>query len=184
MNIIYVLEYANKSIEISKKINNNSILANTYLNIGVYYIHKSNFKESLDALFTAEKLFDSLRDHPGMRITKQLEVERVAKVKANIGSCYQYLQQDELAKNYFSEALHIAKNSGELYSQLVAFRGLGFIYQKEGKLKESKEQILLAYSTSVKLGLKHYISSTLLDLGNLYREIGDIVEAKKNMKMP
>ncbi|MDB5011458.1 MAG: hypothetical protein JWR67_1423 [Mucilaginibacter sp.] len=159
--------YANKALELAKKISYLNGIAEAYRirGIGNYYLNKSEsaINDYLDAL----NYFDKSNNQAGK-----------AKVFNNIGNLYQEVDY-ERALGYFNKAETIAEKTHD--NQLIASLNLniGNVYFRKNSFNQALRYYTLSYNQFTKLNNKVILVQCLQDLGVIYFNLNQTDKAEK-----
>jgi len=127
------LEYFNKTINISRKLNNadgHDLIANCYLNIGLVYIRTNNYHAGIN-------LFKKSLDY----FIKNKNVIGTSAAYQNLGLSYYKLHDLNKAKLHLNKAVEIAKANGLYFGISSSGLTLALAYAKEGNYKKAEDII-------------------------------------------
>lgn len=132
-----------KSIALSKKIENIEVIPTALNNIG--YI----FKRQGDILKALEYYHESLRLNKLLK-----EQEEIALLLNNIGGLYYTLKEFDKALQYYRDALIIEKKDGTKKGVARLYSNIGSVYQKQHKRKLALEYYQQSIKNYNKIGYK------------------------------
>ena len=121
------LVYGNKAITASEKLNDSTLLAQVYSDIGAVYFRKPDFQNSKNYYLKAYKIRKIRKDFIGL-----------AKINNNLASIYMNTQQYQLAMKTYLESLQYFENSNDKKNVAVAKANIGQLYTD---LREYKKAI-------------------------------------------
>ncbi len=167
--------YAEKAIELSKKLNDLKRLSVAHRRIGITYANISDIKS---AIFHQEESY---------RISKEIGFKRgMLLALNNIGVAYLNNEVLNTALTYFLNSLKIAEETGDFSSAPSIYANCGMIYRRTGDLERSKDYFMKAkyYSDLQKNAEMQMISNSNLStsyrlLKNLDSAAYYLEEAKK-----
>jgi signal transduction histidine kinase/CheY-like chemotaxis protein len=163
------LYYINRTIDLSKKFNDNSNLALGHLEKGNFYIRDRKYEEALKNYL----IVDSILNKEPVSNDHILNAAWL-----NISSIYINLEYYERAEVYALKLLEIGKENISKENSMMAEITLGriYLYRKEYHIAEEKFNLVLDYYTQIK---NRYRQADLLFLlGVLNGEQNKIEEAK------
>ena len=197
-----------KGLEIAKKMQSETAIANSYKVIGVAHSIKSNYDKSINyflkSLDVYEKLFDTVRivtscinigltitnkgDYPkaleyyfyGLRMAKNLEDKSfLSMLYGNIGITYSKQQKFDKAMDYYSKGVEIDKELNRLNGLSSKYINIGLILQEE---KNELDSALWYYSESVKIKEElndlRGLAIALGNIGDIYSEKQEYIKAE------
>lgn len=129
------------------------------------------YKEALVYQQQALKLREALQDTRG-----------ISESHFGIGLVYQFWQQHELAREYFSKATQIAEKSGHILEQAEPHRHLTIHALFRGDLDQALIHARYALSFREAAGFRPYQPHDHLALWDVYRKRGDTVNAQFHMQ--
>ena len=194
------LDYYTQSLEVFKKIGDNSGIANLYSNIGVVYYDRGDDAKALENYLQSLKFSELAGDKfrilialnnvggvynikpatydkaleyylKALSISEELgKMEESGTICVNIGTIYFEKDNDEQALFYFNKSL---KAYGDSEGSLNAYNGLGKIYRKEENYELALQNHQKALALAEKLNNKISIVQSLMGLANVYVKKGD-----------
>lgn len=194
------LDYYTQSLEVFKKIGDNSGIANLYSNIGVVYYDRGDDAKALENYLQSLKFSELAGDKfrilialnnvggvynikpatydkaleyylKALSISEELgKMEESGTICVNIGTIYFEKDNDEQALFYFNKSL---KAYGDSEGSLNAYNGLGKIYRKEENYELALQNHGKALALAEKLNNKISIVQSLMGLANVYVKKGD-----------
>lgn len=200
------LFYAQKALELSKKINHPQHIINSLLSLSNYYQDVGDFNQSLELLFSAETIADSIN-----------HVELQGKIFNNLGNVYRNIGDWDKANDFYTRAIKIYKqNQNELelgktynnkalvlvkqenldeaisyYNQSIeivskfddkkalanGYSNLGIAYYFKGNLDKTIYYFLKSLAIERELGDLFGVAISLSNIGELYFEQGQYAKA-------
>lgn len=191
------LEYAIKSIEISKKLNNDSLLGECLLNAANIYQSSGNYPIALEYYFKALEIFQKSKkdaqiamvyNKMGIIFYRQTNYDLaleyylkslklriqlndkigIANSYNNIGIVYQYQKDYDKALEFYFKSLEIKKEIKDMRGQAVSFNNIGEIF----RLEDSLDKALKYYQEGLRINRlindSDGISTNLLNIGQIY----------------
>ena len=152
------LFYAKQSLELSKKTNYPSGLANGLLQSGKAYYFKGKSEEATAAFDKAIALFKKLNDKKGL-----------AECYIHYGRMYTLLAQYDKSLSCLNMALAISKSSGDEKELTDSYKNIGIVYFSQGQLSKALDYYYNALFIAVK---NNYTVLT----AELYNNIGVILQ--------
>lgn len=158
---------AEKALKISKKINYQPGIGESYriIGIGKYYIGK--LEESIESYLDALNIFENIKDEEGQ-----------GKVYNNIGTLYLDNDYDQ-ALYYYNKSLVIAKKFGK--KQVIAglHLNIGTIQMKKKDFKAALSNCMTSYKLFNQLDNQAVVTQCLNNIGVIYFESNNLKEAEK-----
>lgn len=196
-NYPMALEYAQKSIEQNKKIDNQWGISEAMIVIGVLYDSQSNYPKALEYFSKALAIDEKIANKEGMAmglnnmaniymvqgkldkalgyyqkalaIDEELDVKQgIAVELSNIGSIFETQDKLNLALEYYERSLEINKEINNKISLADDHRRIGNIYYKQGEHDKALEYFQKGLSVFREIGYKNYTASLLNTLGFFY----------------
>ena len=181
--------YGEKALLYSKKINDSTIIAQVYSDIGMIYFKKSDYQKSKENYLTAYSIRKARNDFKGM-----------AKINANLGNVYQSQGKLKLAMSVYLKAYDffikindlkqsgiIKGNIGSLYYELKDYpKALKYLNEviKDSEQTNNKEQLCRIYLTkgNILLSMNDTIASIKAYNKSLFfcNEVGDLFTISKS----
>lgn len=168
--------YASEARDISKKIGDRKMEANSLNIIGVSYLIKSEYEKALSTHFEALGIREALQDSVGM-------IESTM----NLGNIYYRLHNSEKAATQYHKSLDLAQKIHHERAMSLLYNNLGSYYrdrwesfEDEQDFKTAKDFLLKSKEIKEKLQDKRGLINTLLQLGEMYYESG---EKQKGIQM-
>ncbi len=152
-------QYADKGIELAKKINFQEATAQCLYNLSQLYFEKSDYISSIDCLQKAiairKKLGDTKRQGNGTR---------------DLGTCYLKLGKYDLSLKYYIEALQLFESIDSKNSIYNTNCAIAEVYYLDGNYIEAIKQLENALKISKEINDSLYISNAYMNLGLLHGE--------------
>lgn len=153
-----------QGLKIKKEINDREGLCDNYLFLGNYFLYQSNLDEALNYFNLSLKTSQELNNKS---LTSQ----------AYSGQAVVYQAQgknEEALKMHFECLKLIEKDSANIP---IEYMQIGYTYWALGKNKEAEKYFLATRDFCVRKNDKHHESFALLNLSNLYMEMGKTQDA-------
>ena len=195
-NNLKSIEYSEKALEFSEKTKNDTLLINSYINLGSGYIRLYDYTEAMNqfsnSLSLSEKIkykagestsllniaiiYDSLKNYKKSKefYLKALKVDKKSKednaaiiTLNNLGMLYFKMHDDKKAFDCFNEALGKEKAANE--KQLMAFTYIkaGDVSLYNGDKKNASEYYRNALRTSKEINCKKQIIASMISIGKI-----------------
>jgi len=151
------LEYLEQSLEYHRKDGNSKEEANVLHNIGIIHFEKKDYERAKDYFIQALTIKEALKTDPAGMIKIYNNLGLIAKEENNL----------DLAEQYYSSTLRIARQSGDKPGEAVAMNNLGslkMIQGISGVLEDLQGSLQIAQS----LGLKKLILSNYDNIQQFY----------------
>ena len=153
------LNYGNKSLQLSLKLNFKKGTANAYNNVGNIYLRQADYPKALDCFLKALKIDEELNNKTG--ITKRL---------GNIGIVYRIQGDYAKALDYFFKALKMKEELGNKDGIAIQLCNIGNVYWNQADYPKAMDYYLKALKIDEELGNKKGIAEDLGNIGNVYSD--------------
>ncbi|MEP0712740.1 MAG: tetratricopeptide repeat protein [Algoriphagus sp.] len=161
--------YAKEAIELANERGFTRVEANALNIIGVCYLIKSDFEKSLSTHLKALDIRETLQDTVG-----------IIESTMNLGNIYYRLQKLEKAVVQYEKSLSLALLINHERAMSLLYNNLGSYYldrwlslKKEEDFTKTKDYLEKSKAIKENLNDKLNLTSTLVQLGELYYESGD-----------
>lgn len=158
--------YANKALEVGKKLAYKTGVANAYRSIGLVYSEMGNFDQAIKNYLQGLKLAENIKD-PHIR----------ANIFLNIGTVYSKLKDFAKAKAYYQRALTIYQKTNDQNLIATSYNNLGHIYKSEDNIDSAVVFYEKALGIFEKTSNQQGLTVALGNLGIIFEYIGDIEKA-------
>jgi len=149
-----------KSIDLSKEIENLEVIPTALNNLGYIYKRQGDILKALEYY------------HESLRLNKLLnEQEEIALLLNNIGGIYYTLKEYDKALKYYKDALIIEKKNGTTKGLARLLSNLGSVYQKQLKHKLALDYYQQSNKKYTKIGYKKGEALSLLKYTSIQLEI-------------
>jgi hypothetical protein len=165
------LDYYQKSLEIRKKLNNDTEIAHSYNNIGIIYFSKGELDSALDYYQKALEL----RKKVGNDIY-------VAHSYNNIGIIYFSKGELDIALDYYHKSLEIRKKLGNNIEIAKVYNNIGKIYVSKGELDAALDYHQKSHGILKEEDNKELIGESYVNLGVLFRELNDLPSSREMLQ--
>jgi len=202
------IEYGNRALELSIKLDFSKGIAQSYNDLGIIYFDKKDYSQAIEFYEKSLKIREVLKDLNGqaslymklgivhesngdflksidysqkaLSIYEQLGNEYgAAACINNIAVVNLDINNNDESLKYFMKAVEIRKRINDIYNLSGTYVNIANIYLK----KKNTEQAIRYYLNSLELcreiGDKHYIASNLNNLCSAYININDFENAKE-----
>ena len=156
------LECFQKTLKISKEIDNKKEVANSYGGIGNILLRQGDYSSALEYYQKALKISEEIGDKGG-----------VSKSCNNIGIIYANKGDNPKALEYYQKALKINEELGDKSDASKSYNNIGSIYSRQGNYSRALEYFQKALKFSEELGDKN-------DMSKSYNNIGAICHNQAN----
>jgi tetratricopeptide (TPR) repeat protein len=140
--------------------------------LGIAHSNMSNFEQALKAL-NASLSLESIEENPNNIIIDNSK----AVILANIATCYIGIGDRDNYQNSKKTAQRLAEDLGDNDALILCFRNTSKEYELNGEYSEAISTLLEAFELAVKIGSSHFCAITQLDLGKMYRDLGETKKA-------
>jgi serine phosphatase RsbU (regulator of sigma subunit)/Tfp pilus assembly protein PilF len=205
------VEYAQKGLELAKKLSFDDGLINSYNNLGINYLSISDYDNALENFHNSIEINNKLGNKTNVAklnmnigivysyksdykksleyYNKALEIDYELKDSigisidlANIGLVYKWLSDNVKALESFYKSLEINEKIGRKKGIAVNHSNIGLIYRSQGKSKEAINSFIKAVQISEELDDKYGVAIDLSNIGNIYFDTKDYKNALKYFK--
>jgi two-component system, sensor histidine kinase and response regulator len=153
------LYYAEKSIELAKKLNYLTGIADGLVQVGHVNYFKGKSAEAIENFEAAIVIYKQRNDQRGL-----------AACYLQYGRMYNLLADYDKALDYLNQALAIINTTKDEYTLTDCYKNIGIVYYSHGQLSKALDFYYKALFIAVK---NHYDSLT----GDLYNNIGVILQS-------
>ena len=154
-----------QALELSELKNYEEGIGSASLNIGEYYLNKSDFS-------TAIEYFEK-----SMRAYKSVNSVYLPRAYIDIGKIYVALEDYRIALEYQEEAFQYAQNIDDRFEMVVALLALGETYLQMGEFDKAIEFTRQSIPLSKEIGTKNERLEALKNLSTIYSELQNYSKA-------
>ncbi|HAQ61494.1 TPA: hypothetical protein DCR49_05775 [Candidatus Delongbacteria bacterium] len=201
-----------KCILIAKKINDRSLSAKSYLNLGGTYRLRSNYDKAMTYFKRSLNIYEEINDKIGIcrvlnniaiihyfkseydtsmelskrqyEISKELnDIVGINESMGNIGLIHSDVGNYEKALECFGILLKNAKENGSKFGEAAAEGNIGTIYENRGLYKEAMVCYNKQFELASIIGNKNLIGKTVNNIGIIHWRNGDFPGAIENFKI-
>ncbi len=166
LNSNLCLDYAQKALAISKKINYKNGILSSYNNLSIYYTIKSEYDKALQ--------------YYNFQLKNTTDKKRISSVYTNMAVLYMYQSNYPKALYYSNLSLNIDESLNDLESQAITLGNIGDIYFETHNLKKALIYFNKSLAINKKLFLKDGISTMLFNKGQCYAVLKNYDKAIQN----
>lgn len=166
-NFIQAENYLYEALQIAQTAGDNTLLANTYNELGKFYRNQSKYPEALKY----HHLADSLAVKMGDCILQATTLN-------NIGVVYRRLDNHAQASEYHLRALNIAEGCKDTFNISVACNSLGNIFSLNGRYQQALSYFNRALALSISQNNLLGQAMNFNNIGEVYEFMGDYRNAK------
>jgi adenylate cyclase len=200
--------WAEKALELAKKLNAYQVIASSYISLGVALNMAGDWKKAVECderaleialdngyMETASRAYNALAAgalpweqwermiecwEKGLELARKVGVIQLASmISQNLSYMYLNMGNMDKAVSSLEESAALSRKTGNMPNLSSAISGLGFVNVVRGEWDKGEQYIKEALSLSQKLGQHGIIISSYLYLGMLYMEKEDYVKAKE-----
>lgn len=166
-NFIQAENYLYEALQIAQTVGDDTLLANTYNELGKFYRNQSKYPEALKY----HHLADSLAVKMGDCILQATTLN-------NIGVVYRRLDNHAQASEYHLRALNIAEGCKDTFNISVACNSLGNIFSLNGRYQQALSYFNRALALSISQNNLLGQAMNFNNIGEVYEFMGDYRNAK------
>jgi two-component system NarL family sensor kinase len=166
---VVALKHYQDALTTAEHIQNKSLVAHVYKNVGALYISWKKFDDALANYDKAEAIAAEID-----------EQELVADCQNNKGTVYEQKQQYDKAITAYKNALEIYTGKNITAKISMALSNVAIVYKYQKNYPESLKYNQKALTLSEKTGDNWMMAATLNNIGNLYGEMGQYAKAIEN----
>lgn len=155
-----MLDYANKALQLSKKINHKIAEGNAYLNIGNANIILGNYSKALDNFAKAQNIFES--ENKTVATKKGL-----AKAYGSIGIVFSEQSNYSNALKYYLKSVKIYEDLNDDAKSAKLYNNIGIVYKSQKEDFKALEFFVKAQKIQEKMNDSN-IGITLTNIANCY----------------
>ncbi|OFY96904.1 MAG: hypothetical protein A3K10_14160 [Bacteroidetes bacterium RIFCSPLOWO2_12_FULL_31_6] len=157
----------NKAIEISKEINNITVIPTALNNLGFIYKQEGDILKAL-AYY-----------HQSLQLNQELKEEsEIALALNNIGGIYFKQKEYDKALKYYLDALLIEKKSGTKNGEARLYSNIGSVYKEQNKLAEAIDYFNYSIKIYTQIGNKKGLATSLSKQASL--ELKMLIDEEDN----
>ncbi len=150
-------EYAEEALKLSRRKNDQIIIASCLSNLAGIYYSQADYAKSLQLYEECLQKFEELNNQEG-----------IAKITNNIGVIHLAVGSLSVAFINFQSALDQYQKLSNLEGESSCLNNLGLIYQEQEDYKKSLDYFYQALELKIKLNNKYSIKQTLFNIGTSY----------------
>ncbi len=150
-------EYMNELISAAEKLNDKKKLANSYIQLGNYYIDQTYLKLAIEAYFKALKLAEESNDS-----------DEIGNALGNIGLANLYLHEYNDAITYYLKQEQILLKLNDEFELSNTYSDMGQAFNGLNKFSKGLEYHLKSFAIRKKMNYKPGISNSLYNIGLTY----------------
>ncbi|WP_298119810.1 tetratricopeptide repeat protein [Flavobacterium sp.] len=155
-----MLDYANKALQLSKKINHKEAEGTSYLNIGNANIILGNYSKALENFSQAQNIFENQN--------KTIEVRKgLAKAYGSIGIIFSEQSNYANALKFYLKSVKIYEDLKDDAKSAKLYNNIGIVYKSQGEDFKALEYFVKAQKIQEKLNDTN-IGITLTNIANCY----------------
>lgn len=162
------ISFGSKSLNLAKKLNNETLLANTYNDYSMPFLTTGDFQKSVDLNFKALEIRMRLKDTAGM-------ISSYAK----LGNGYYELGQFKKAQQSYNKAIYFAKIVGDENTLLQIYQNTANVLEVGGFIKEALKMQLDIHEIAVRTDNKLVQLSNYGNLGSCYQKLNQFDKARE-----
>lgn len=156
----FATDYYNKALTESKKLSNDSLLADAYFNIAEINLENGSYEKAIEGYKNSIKLFQRIKSY-----------ENIFWSHIGIGIVYREVGNSSLSKKHYETAKKIGKEIKRENFVAISYNNLGNLYKQLGEYDKAITVFRSALASFEKYGEKKFISDCLESIGELYAEI-------------
>lgn len=160
--------YSEKSLNLSKEINNSSYIARNKQNMALGLMQQGKHEAARSMFQESIIVYRELNDHV-----------QLAKIIGNIGALEYLLSNFDKARSAFEESLKIRQELGDRQGISISLSNLGSVAYMIKDYDESERRLQESLEISEELGDKRILVTTIGTLGSIAIDIGDYSKAVK-----
>ncbi|WP_298139096.1 tetratricopeptide repeat protein [Flavobacterium sp.] len=155
-----MLDYANKALQLSKKINHKEAEGTSYLNIGNANIILGNYSKALENFSQAQNIFENQN--------KTIEARKgLAKAYGSIGIIFSEQSNYANALKFYLKSVKIYEDLKDDAKSAKLYNNIGIVYKSQGEDFKALEYFVKAQKIQEKLNDAN-IGITLTNIANCY----------------
>ncbi len=161
-------DYFERSLAISEKIGNKTLIAHSYNVLGVYNSETGDHDKALTYYEKSSALYQSMDNKI-----------RLSTIYNNIAVVYQGKEKYDLALDYYQKFLKTNEELGRDYQIALAYGNIGWVYGFKGDMKQMLDYNQRALSLHEKIGNVQGITFATTSIAEAYLVCGELSEALK-----
>jgi len=156
------IEFAEQSVKLSEKYDNQKSKAIAFGHLGVAYNQKGNTKESMEYFHKSLEIMEQIND-----------LEGIANANKNLGQANFYMENYDKALEYFQKALNIRNKIGNKMNISQTLILIGNVKARTKKYDEALEYYFKTLKIKEEINDEVGISQIYNNIGNVYLAIGE-----------
>lgn len=205
------IEFADRALQISKKIGFNKGIAGAYQELGYSLSVKGEFQKAkrhvkqgieisraigdsltlvslindMGSIYKSQSEYDDALEYyfQALNLCEEMTLERgVAVSLGNIGLCYFEMNEYDNALRFYERALEIHQKLGNENSLAITYNNLGLLHGDEGRYGEALEYHKKALQIRSELGYTIEIANSLNNIGRLHMQQNQYSDATQYLQ--
>ncbi len=160
------IEYGKKALELAEELENDSLIINSRINLGIGYSYIADYKNAMNQFIQSLSLSDKINSKSG-----------VSNSLSNIAIIFDYLGNYEKAEAFYVKSIKISKEIKDGKGTIGGLNNLGILYSKTKKYKKALDCYNEALVLEKVLKDKQMIAITLSNIGDVYEANGEVDKA-------
>ena len=206
------IEYYQKSLTLAETIDDKRLIAYNLNNLGMVNSHLENYQKAIGYYSKSSSIMKELGDEieyakivnnigklnallgdykEALRnqlsilglVEKSNEHSFLLWLLCDIGTLYNNLANNELARQYFSRALNVSRTIDDQVGKSMILRNLGIISLKKKEYHRAKQYFTESLELAIKSAAKEEIKENYKNLSKYYQAAGDDRKALENYQL-
>ncbi|WP_190809167.1 tetratricopeptide repeat protein [Flagellimonas sp. S3867] len=156
------LNWFNRSLVLSKKLESQKDIAVTLSNIGTIHYEIGNYTQSISFLLEGLKISEELDDKPGL-----------SRVTNNLGNVFIEQKNNEKALEYYLYSLKLKEELNNPRTLPAAYNNIALVYGNQKKYDQAFQYLIKSIEIAEEVNDKIGLSRAYANMGSLYNEQGD-----------
>jgi PAS domain S-box-containing protein len=156
------IEYGKKALEISKEIENDTLIINSRINIGIGYLYIADYENAMSQFVQSLSLSEKINHKSG-----------ISNSLSNIAIIYDHIGNNVKAEAFYLKSIKINKEIKDDKGIIGGLNNLGILYVKSNQLKKALDCYEEALIKEKAINEKQMIAITLSNIGGVYEAYGD-----------
>ncbi len=159
------LQYGSSALDLSKKINYEKGISDSYNTIGIVYQNQGNYEKALENYIFSLRIKEKIGDKKGL-----------SGIYNNVGNLYKDRKDyDKALENYFT-SIKLKNELGDIKGLAGTYNNTGLVYWGQKNYDKALDYFLKSVKIIEEFNIKSIYSSVLGNIGIIYEEKAELVQ--------
>lgn len=160
------LDFAERGLKLSQKINHRFGEASSYNNFGIVYDYQSDYDKAMEYYLKSLKIFEEIGNKKG-----------AALIYNNVGIVYENLSDYARSLDYYFKSLKLKEGIDDKKGMAYSYNNIGNIYEALHEYKTALDYYLKGLKLFEETNNSYGVSGCLINVGNIYFSLKDYTKA-------